>query len=102
MLLRALRVGGGSERLSMTGLFQGAPESEGRVALAPWLVGIALITLVAEVVMRRLLVTFGRGRRAGVASSGPVGGSARGAFRVVAGPVGARGASERARRRLRR
>jgi hypothetical protein len=48
-------VGGGVERLSMTGLFAEAPESEGRIPLAPWLVGFAVLTLVAEVVVRRFL-----------------------------------------------
>ena len=55
-LLRALAaVGGGQERLSMTGLFQEAPESEGRVALAPWLVAFALALLLSEVAVRRFL-----------------------------------------------
>ncbi|MFP2964011.1 VWA domain-containing protein, partial [Myxococcus sp. 1LA] len=55
-LLRALAaVGGGVERLSMTGLFKEAPESLGRVALAPWLVAVALAVLLAEVAVRRFL-----------------------------------------------
>jgi Mg-chelatase subunit ChlD/uncharacterized membrane protein len=55
-LLRAVAaVGGGVERLSMTGLFMEAPESQGRLALAPWLVGLALAVLLAEVAMRRFL-----------------------------------------------
>ncbi|TSC29400.1 VWA domain-containing protein [Corallococcus sp. Z5C101001] len=55
-LLRALAaVGGGQERLSMTGLFAEAPESEGRVALAPWLVACALAVMLAEVAVRRFL-----------------------------------------------
>jgi len=55
-VLRAVAaVGGGMERLSMTGLFADAPESEGRVALAPWLVGLAVVLLLAEVVVRRFL-----------------------------------------------
>ncbi|RKG64285.1 VWA domain-containing protein [Corallococcus sp. CA054B] len=55
-LLRALAaVGGGQERLSMTGLFAEAPESEGRVALAPWLVAFALAAMLAEVAVRRFL-----------------------------------------------
>lgn len=55
-LLRALAaVGGGQERLSMTGLFSEAPESEGRVALAPWLVACALAVMLAEVAVRRFL-----------------------------------------------
>ncbi|MGZ3458911.1 MAG: VWA domain-containing protein, partial [Archangium sp.] len=48
-------VGGGVERLSMAGLFSQAPESEGRVALAPWLVALALAALLAEVAVRRFL-----------------------------------------------
>ncbi|QSQ22942.1 VWA domain-containing protein [Pyxidicoccus parkwayensis] len=55
-LLRAVAaVGGGVERLSMTGLFMEAPESQGRLALAPWLVGLALAVLLAEVAVRRFL-----------------------------------------------
>lgn len=55
-LLRAVAaVGGGVERLSMTGLFMEAPESQGRFALAPWLVGVALAVLLAEVAVRRFL-----------------------------------------------
>ncbi|MCY1039921.1 VWA domain-containing protein [Corallococcus sp. bb12-1] len=55
-LLRALAaVGGGQERLSMTGLFAEAPESEGRVPLAPWLVALALAVLLSEVAVRRFL-----------------------------------------------
>ncbi|WP_426754952.1 VWA domain-containing protein [Myxococcus sp. Y35] len=55
-LLQAIAaVGGGVERLSMTGLFMEAPESLGRVALAPWLVALALAVLLAEVAVRRFL-----------------------------------------------
>jgi hypothetical protein len=55
-LLEAVaKVGGGVERLSMTELFKDAPESEGKVPLAPWMVGLAVVLLVAEVVVRRLL-----------------------------------------------
>ncbi|WNG30418.1 VWA domain-containing protein [Cystobacter fuscus] len=55
-VLRGLAsVSGGEERLSLTGLFARAPESEGRVALAPWLVGLALVALLAEVAARRFL-----------------------------------------------
>jgi uncharacterized membrane protein/Mg-chelatase subunit ChlD len=58
-LLRAVAsVGGGMERLSMVGLFAAAPVSEGRVALAPFLVGLALALLLAEVVIRRFLSTL--------------------------------------------
>ncbi len=55
-LLRAIAaVGGGVERLSMTGLFMEAPESLGRVSLAPVLVALALAALLAEVAVRRFL-----------------------------------------------
>ncbi|MFY2562170.1 VWA domain-containing protein [Corallococcus terminator] len=55
-LLRSVAaVGGGVERLSMTGLFAEAPESEGLLPLAPWLVALALAVLLAEVVVRRFL-----------------------------------------------
>ena len=62
-------VGGGVERLSMVGLFSQAPESEGRVALAPWLVALAVAVLLAEVALRRFL-SAPRLRRA-VASPSP-------------------------------
>ncbi|TQF17822.1 VWA domain-containing protein [Myxococcus llanfairpwllgwyngyllgogerychwyrndrobwllllantysiliogogogochensis] len=55
-LLRAVAaVGGGVERLSMTGLFEEAPESEGHLALAPWLVALAVAVLLSEVAVRRFL-----------------------------------------------
>jgi uncharacterized membrane protein/Mg-chelatase subunit ChlD len=58
VVLRAVAaVGGGVERLSMAGLFADAPVSEGRVALAPWLVGFAVLVLLAEVVVRRFFST---------------------------------------------
>ncbi|MFL5343814.1 MAG: VWA domain-containing protein [Hyalangium sp.] len=57
VLLAVAAVGGGVERLSMTGLFAEAPVSEGRVALAPWLVGFAVLVLLAEVVVRRFFST---------------------------------------------
>ncbi|WP_224361382.1 VWA domain-containing protein [Hyalangium versicolor] len=53
VLTAVAAVGGGVERLSMVGLFADAPTSEGRVALAPWLVGFAVLVLLAEVVVRR-------------------------------------------------
>ncbi|MBX5480795.1 MAG: VWA domain-containing protein [Myxococcaceae bacterium] len=46
---------GGVERLSMTGLFQNALESEAPVPLAPVLVTVALLMLLAEVFVRRFL-----------------------------------------------
>jgi hypothetical protein len=55
LLESVAKVGGGVERLSMAGLFKDAPESEGKVPLAPWMVGLAVGLLVAEVVVRRLL-----------------------------------------------
>ncbi|MBM7113474.1 VWA domain-containing protein [Archangium primigenium] len=48
-------VGGGVELLSLTGVFARTPGSEGRVALAPWLVALALGALLAEVAVRRFL-----------------------------------------------
>ncbi|MET0404356.1 MAG: VWA domain-containing protein [Cystobacter sp.] len=67
-VLRGLAsVSGGAERLSLTGLFARAVGSEGRVALAPWLVGLALACLLAEVAARRFL-SAPRARRAGDAS----------------------------------
>ncbi|WP_338863575.1 VWA domain-containing protein [Myxococcus stipitatus] len=55
-LLRSIAaVGGGVERLSMTGLFAEAPESEGNRALGPWLVSLAVALLLAEVAVRRFL-----------------------------------------------
>jgi len=58
VVLRAVAaVGGGVERLSMASLFADAPVSEGRVALAPWLVGFAVLVLLAEVVVRRFFST---------------------------------------------
>jgi hypothetical protein len=57
-VLRAVAaVGGGVERLSMASLFVEAPVSQGRVALAPWLVGFAVLVLLAEVVVRRFFST---------------------------------------------
>ncbi|EAU65013.1 von Willebrand factor type A domain protein [Stigmatella aurantiaca DW4/3-1] len=53
-LLRGVaQAGGGVERLSLAGLFADAPVSEGRVALAPWLVGFAVLVLLTEVGVRR-------------------------------------------------
>lgn len=55
-VLRAVAaVGGGVERLSMVGLFADAPESQGRVALSPFLVALMVALLLAEVVVRRFL-----------------------------------------------
>ncbi len=57
VLLAVAAVGGGVERLSMAGVFAEAPVSEGRVALAPWLVGFAVLVLLVEVVVRRFFST---------------------------------------------
>jgi hypothetical protein len=98
-VLRAVAaVGGGVERLSMTGLFMEAPESQGRLALAPWLVGLALAVLLAEVAVRRFL-SGPRVRKVGAVSAvkpafagAPAAGAAP--VRVIA-PVERKGDSER-------
>jgi Mg-chelatase subunit ChlD/uncharacterized membrane protein len=82
-------VGGGVERLSMAGLFADAPESEGRVALAPWLVGLAVAALLAEVAVRRFL-SAPRPRRTVVSSPAT-------AAAAVPGPSPARNAPEAGR-----
>ncbi|XXF77200.1 VWA domain-containing protein [Myxococcaceae bacterium GXIMD 01537] len=54
--LRAVAaVGGGMERLSMARLFEDSPASDGRVALAPFLVAFMVALLLAEVFVRRFL-----------------------------------------------
>jgi hypothetical protein len=52
-LLAVARAGGGVERLAMAGLFEAAVASEGGVPLAPWLVGLAVALVLAEVLTRR-------------------------------------------------
>ena len=47
------KAGGGVERLSMTGLFHEAPESEGLVPLGVPLIALAAVLMVLEVVLRR-------------------------------------------------
>jgi hypothetical protein len=59
-LLSALaQLTGGAERISMTGLFAATAQSAAAVPLAPVLVAVALLLLLAEVVLRR----FFAGRR---------------------------------------
>lgn len=52
-LVAVAKAGGGVERLAMVGLFRDAVESEGVVPLAPWLVALAVLLVVAEVIVRR-------------------------------------------------
>jgi hypothetical protein len=47
------KAGGGVERLALAGLFADAPNSQARVPLAPVLVALAVLLLVAEVLVRR-------------------------------------------------
>ncbi len=51
------KAGNGVERLSMTGLFADALQSEARVALAPFLVAVALLLMLSEVLLRRFFAT---------------------------------------------
>lgn len=64
LLAELAKSSGGIERLAMAGLFLTAPESEARVPLAPWLVGFAVATLLAEVFVRRFLSGQARRRKA--------------------------------------
>jgi uncharacterized membrane protein len=83
-VLRAVAaVGGGVERLSMADLFAEAPVSEGRVALAPWLVGFAVLVLLAEVVVRRFFSTPRLRKPTLAKGAGP----ARAPAAAVAGPA---------------
>ncbi|MHB8877702.1 MAG: VWA domain-containing protein [Myxococcaceae bacterium] len=61
LLADVSKVSGGVERLSMAGLFTSAVESFAPVPLAPVLVGLAVLGLLAEVVTRRFLA--GRKRK---------------------------------------
>lgn len=54
-LVALAKAGAGVERLAMTGLFSEGRESVARVPLAPGLMGLALVLLVAEVFVRRFL-----------------------------------------------
>jgi uncharacterized membrane protein len=49
------KAGGGQERIAMVGLFKDAVESEAAVALAPGLLALVVLLLVAEVFVRRFL-----------------------------------------------
>jgi uncharacterized membrane protein len=68
LLAAVARAGGGVERLALVGLFAEAVESEAALPLAPWLVGVALVVLVAEVFVRRFL-SGRRGRRRAAATA---------------------------------
>jgi hypothetical protein len=63
LLVALAKTSGGVERLAMTGLFAEQAESEAKIALAPWLVGLTLALMLSEVYARRLLA--GRSARAG-------------------------------------
>lgn len=52
-LVNVAKAGAGLERLAMTGLFEGGRQSTERLPLAPALVTLALVLLVAEVFVRR-------------------------------------------------
>lgn len=54
-LVGVAKAGGGVERLAMTGLFVDGRQSKARVPLAPWLVGLSVLLVVAEVFVRRFL-----------------------------------------------
>jgi hypothetical protein len=55
LLESVARAGNGVERLALVGLFEEAMESEAAVPLAPWLVSLAVLVLLAEVLVRRFL-----------------------------------------------
>jgi uncharacterized membrane protein/Mg-chelatase subunit ChlD len=84
------QVGGGVERLSMAGLFAEAPVSEGRVPLAPWLVGFAVAVLLAEVVVRRFFSTPRLRKPAVAAAPRPAEASAAVAPAAVTSPQASR------------
>jgi hypothetical protein len=54
-LVNVAKAGAGVERLSMTGLFAEGQQSFARVPIAPFLVGLGVLMLVAEVFVRRFL-----------------------------------------------
>jgi len=54
-LIAVAKAGSGVERLAMTGLFAEGEQSFARVPLAPFLVSLAVLLLVAEVFVRRFL-----------------------------------------------
>ncbi len=55
LLAAVAKAGGGLERLAMVGLFADAIASEAAVPLAPWLLAVCVVLLVAEVFVRRFL-----------------------------------------------
>ena len=57
------RAGGGVERLAMVGLFRDAVESEAGVPLAPFLVAMAVLLMLGEVITRRFLSGPRRSKR---------------------------------------
>ncbi|MBL8924363.1 MAG: hypothetical protein JNJ54_36275, partial [Myxococcaceae bacterium] len=67
------KAGGGVERLAMTGLFAEGKQSFARVPLAPFLAGLAVLLVVAEVIVRRFLAGPRAPRRAAPKSSAVVG-----------------------------
>ena len=54
-LVAVAKAGSGVERLAMTGLFSEGQQSFARVPLAPFLVSLAVLLVVAEVFVRRFL-----------------------------------------------
>jgi hypothetical protein len=57
-LLQAVaKAGGGVERLAIAGLFGEAIASEGGLFLAPWLVALAVLLVICEVLTRRFLAS---------------------------------------------
>jgi len=55
LLSAVARAGGGIERIAMVGLFKEAVESEASIPIAPALVAVSVLLLVAEVFVRRFL-----------------------------------------------
>jgi hypothetical protein len=62
LLTGLAKVSGGVERLAMAGLFAQATESQAQIAIAPWLVALTVILLLADVFARRFFA--GRPKRA--------------------------------------
>lgn len=58
------KAGQGVERLAMADLFSEGPQSQTHQPMAPWLVGLALMALVAEVLMRRFYAVGVSARKA--------------------------------------
>lgn len=59
-LLSVAKVAGGVERLSMSGVFAETAESRSSVPLAPWLVALSVVAMLAEVVTRRFFAVPSR------------------------------------------